>query len=146
MGEEEWVVAVHGDDQVLIVVGQPQATELVDAVPLTGPDEDRAIGVDLADAADGLGPDRVDHLGRRGILGLVQQLERQARGRLPVVGRELLPDRQELRRLPLGVGGEVVEVVDVHDHAQALRQRRVDQLIGAREELGLDAVPGAGPV
>ena len=41
-------------------------------------------------------------------------------GALAVMRGELVPDRQELRGLGLRVGGELVEVVDVDDHAQIL--------------------------
>ena len=52
---------------------------------------------------------------------------------------DLAPDRQEPGRLILGVGREIVKVMDVDHHAQALAQAGIHQFVGPGEDFGPDA-------
>ncbi len=144
MREIERFVVVNGDDQVVIVVRESQLGKLGDAVPFAGPENDRPFLVDRADPPDRLGEDGVDDLGRGGVLGLVEELECQPFGGLGVMGRELTPDRQELRGLAFGVAREIVEVVDVDHDAQPLPQAGLHERIGTGVDLGTDPVLGTG--
>ena len=78
--------------------------------------------------------DGIHDLGRGRPQRLVKQLERHAGRRIGIVPGELLPQAVKLRTVGRGIGGELMEVVDIHDDVKTVGRRGVDQGIHGGEE------------
>jgi hypothetical protein len=64
---------------------------------------------------------------------LVQQLERQPRPGVGVAARDPVPQREEVGRVAVGIGAQLVEVVDVEHDVEVAAQRRLDRRVDALE-------------
>ena len=136
MREQERLIAMNGDDEVL-VSGQFQRIERVGIIPACGADHNRFIGRDFSNGFNTLSPDRVHHLGRGLVLGFVQQFENDI-ARVSIMGRDLAPDPAKLIRLRPGIAGECVEVVIVNNHAQSGVARVGQHTVNYGEETLVD--------
>lgn len=145
MREEEGFVGVDSDDEVGVFGREAQGGELADAVEIAGTDEDGAVGVGQADATDGFGEDGIEEFGGGGVLWFIQKLESDEMGLAGVTGGDLFPDFIELVGFGGGIGGEGVEVMNVHESAETLSESAVHECIDLLGEGFVDGEVGAGP-
>ena len=106
-------------------------------------DEPRRVG--RAHDAERVREDGVPFRGREGSARLVEQLEDDGLRRAPVPPGDLAPEGAEARPLCLGVLGELLVVVHVHDDGQIVGEGLIDGPVDPREEGGVDRVGRARP-
>jgi hypothetical protein len=142
---------VERGDEVMVIGRQVEGAEPGVAVPLHRPDDDVAHRVAAPHHPQGLVGNLVPQRGVHRAVRLVQQLEEHLRRVILVVPGDLFPQGQEPLAMVLGVEGHLVIALHVQDDVQVARQRPVDHLVHAGQEIGIDrirrlAVGMRGPV
>lgn len=78
VGEVERLVVVDGDDEVVITGGEAELGEFKHRTPLSGGDEEGAVGGDAAYGLDGVSLEEVEPFACEVVFWLVDQLEPEA--------------------------------------------------------------------
>lgn len=138
VGEVEGFVAVEGDDEAGVVIGEVEAVELGDVAEFSGAEDEDAGGIDAADGADGFCVEWVDGFGGEGVAGFVEEFEEEGVRPVFEVAGDGFPAGDEGGFVGGGVFGEVVEVVPVEEDAEVFLEGVFEDGFEVAEEIGGD--------
>lgn len=145
MGEGERVVVVEGDDEALVVGWEDESIQVAEVVPLSGAEDDDAIGVGLADGGEGLRDQGVPAVVVESAVGFVEDFEGEV-GDWNVLegGGDLAPEGEEARGFGVGVLIQFFVMMEVDDGFEVMVAGLLDGPLDAVEECGVDGVGGVG--